>query len=96
MTAQHGAEEFRLGPQAQETFVAVAMLGCPCISYLLGSPIRALNTIRQNFMCFLTTTADSGGTREAATHPVAVMPVPPCPHLKPSSRASKTASGPKR
>lgn len=61
MTAQDGAEEFRLGPQAQETSVAVAMLGCPYISYLLGSPIRALSTIRQNFMCFLTTTADSGG-----------------------------------
>lgn len=69
MTDQDGAEEFRLGPQAQETSVAVGMLGCPYISYLLGSPIRALNMIRQNFMCFLTTTADSGGTREAGRSP---------------------------
>lgn len=60
-----GAEEFRLGPQAQETSVAVGVLGCPYISYLLGSPIRVLNKIKQNPMCFLTTTAASGDTWEA-------------------------------
>lgn len=39
-----GAEEFRLGPQSQETSVVLGvMLGCPYISYLLGSPIRAQN-----------------------------------------------------
>lgn len=80
MTAQDGAEEFRLGPQAQETsLTAVGMLGCPYISYLLGSPIRALNTIRQNFMCFLTTTTDSGGTREAGCSPCSCDTSPALP-----------------
>lgn len=57
-----GADEFRLGPQAQETSVVLGVGPClfaPLSLISWGAPSG--HGVRQNPMCFLTTTTASGG-----------------------------------